>query len=60
MLEGVRELGCHCDWRNEAVVELVNRHIEARLVQQAMRVVEDDFADGDAEDEVADNFEWPG
>ena len=60
MLEGVSKLGCHCDWCNEAVVKLVNRHVEARLVQQTVGVVEDDFADGHAYEEVADYFKSPG
>lgn len=60
MLKGMSKLGSHCDWCNEAVVELMDRHVEARLVQQAVRVVEDDFADGDADDEIANNFKCPG
>lgn len=60
MLEGVSKLGCHCDWCNEAVVKFVDRHVEARLVQETVGVVEDDFADGNANDEIADNFKGPG
>lgn len=53
------KFGSHCDWRNEAVVELVDRHVEARLVQQTVGVVKHDLANGDADDEIADDFNDP-
>lgn len=60
MLEGVGKFSRHCDWCNEAVVELVDRCIEARLMEQAVRIVEDNFANSDADDEIADDFKGPG
>jgi len=54
MLDWVGILGGEGDGGGEAMVELVDRGIEGRTVEEAVGVVEEDLPNEDAEHDVAD------
>lgn len=62
LLNGMCVLCGKRDWSSEAVVLLVDADVKVWSVEEAVAVVKEGFAEEEADDEVADEFEegWEG
>ena len=60
MLRNGRMLGGKSNRGGEAVVWFMDRWVNGGMVQEAMDVVEEDFSEEDAEDDISGNFCWSG